>query len=301
MKKKKIYYLIIILVLLIPIIFSEIYLRKIGLGDPIRYDSDFVYGYSPKENQNKKRFKGTNISINDVGLRSIVDWKKSNNKKKIVFYGDSVTYGGSYIDDKKTFSHLICNDPQFKDYVCGNAGVNAYGIHNIIYRSKYDERLKNIDKKIFILISDDFYRGLQNSNTAHFYLNNKKFLFSGIFEALNFIGTKYDLNLFIGKKNDTSKYEHKKELIQESINLIQLEVNNMISKKQDYLLFFSAGKNVKKIDEMILKKLKNNFKEKFIDLSYIHKNNMFYDNTHYNEIGHKIIANEIASIIKKFN
>ena len=284
-----------------PIILSEIYLRKIGLGDPIRYDSDFVYGYAPKENQNKKRFKGSNISINDVGLRSTIDWKKSENKKKIVFFGDSVTYGGSYIDDKKTFSHLICKDLRLKNYLCGNAGVNAYGIHNIIYRSKYDERLKNIDKKIFILISDDFYRGLQNSNTAHFYLNNKKFIFSGIFEALNFISTKYDLNLFIGKKNDTSKYDHKKELIQESINLIQLEVNDMISKNQDYLLLFSAGKNLNQLDKIILKKLQNNFKEKFIDLSYVHKNNMFYDNTHYNEIGHKIIASEITSIIKKFD
>ena len=28
--------------------------------------------------------------------------------KKNNFFGDSVTYGGSYIDDKETFSHFTC-------------------------------------------------------------------------------------------------------------------------------------------------------------------------------------------------
>ena len=29
-------------------------------------------------------------------------------KRKLFFFGDSVTYGGSYIDDKETFAHLAC-------------------------------------------------------------------------------------------------------------------------------------------------------------------------------------------------
>ena len=94
-------------VLLISITLCEFYLRYIGLGDPIRYDSNYIYGYAPKENQKKQRFKNSYITINDAGLRSLNKWK-NNSKRKIIFLGDSITYGGSYVDDKDIFSSLIC-------------------------------------------------------------------------------------------------------------------------------------------------------------------------------------------------
>ena len=42
---------------IIATIFTELYLQHIGLGNPIRYDSNYVYGFAPKENQKKKIFK----------------------------------------------------------------------------------------------------------------------------------------------------------------------------------------------------------------------------------------------------
>ena len=71
-------------------------------------------------------------------------WIWNLGEKKIVFFGDSVTYGGSYIDDTKTFVHISCEDFKNIKIICGNAGVNAYGIHNIVYRSKYDKRIGEI-------------------------------------------------------------------------------------------------------------------------------------------------------------
>ena len=70
------------------------------------YYSNIFYGYSPKENQKKSRLKKVSVSINDVGLRSIYNWK-NNSKKKIIFIGDSVTYGGSFLDDRQIFSHIV--------------------------------------------------------------------------------------------------------------------------------------------------------------------------------------------------
>ena len=167
--RKKIYYFIsVFLIILIPTILTEIYLKYVGLGDPIIYDSNFVYGYAPRANQKKDRLKNSTVTINDVGLRAIYNWKENNDKKKIIFFGDSVTYGGSYIDDTETFAHLACENIKNTNYICGNAGVNAYGIFNKVYRSKYDLRLNDADLRIFLLIPDDFYRGLQDSNTAHF-------------------------------------------------------------------------------------------------------------------------------------
>ena len=162
--KKKIYFsLTILLILILPTTIVEIYLKYIGLGDPITYDSNYVYGYSPKTNQGKKRIGGAYVSINDVGLRSIHNWSDNENKKKIIFFGDSVTYAGSYIDDSETFAHIACDKLENSNIVCGNAAVNAYGIHNIVYRSRYDERINRSDIKIFVIIPDDFYRDTDQS------------------------------------------------------------------------------------------------------------------------------------------
>ena len=85
--KKKIYFsLIILLILILPTTIVEIYLKYIGLGYPITYDSNYIYGYSPKTNQVKKRIGGAYVSINDVGLRSVHNWSDNENKKKIIFF-----------------------------------------------------------------------------------------------------------------------------------------------------------------------------------------------------------------------
>ena len=153
-------------VLLISITLCEFYLRYIGLGDPIRYDSNYIYGYAPKENQKKERLNESIVTINEVGLRTPFSWDKEN-KEKIIFIGDSITYGGSYIDDKKIFSYLVCD--KLKSYLCGNAGVNAYSVINMVMRSRFDIRIKNSQNYIFTLAPGDFYREYVGSGAAHFY------------------------------------------------------------------------------------------------------------------------------------
>ena len=37
--------------ILVSISITEIYLKYLGLGDPVRYDSNLIYGYAPKINQ----------------------------------------------------------------------------------------------------------------------------------------------------------------------------------------------------------------------------------------------------------
>ena len=182
--------------------FTELYLQHIGLGNPIRYDSNYIYGFAPKENQKKQRFNKSIVSINDVGLRSQINWK-DNKKNKIVFLGDSITYGGSYIDDKETFSYLVCQ--KSNKFICGNAGVNAYSIINIVMRSRYDYRFNDSQKFVFLVAPGDFYREYVSANSLHFYLNKKKFLFPAITEAINFVSIKYDLNNYISKFDDTNE------------------------------------------------------------------------------------------------
>ena len=108
------------------IITSEIILQKfLGLGKPVIYDSNPIYGYRPLPDRDYKRFWGKTISFNNLSLRSEVDWD-NNIQNKILFLGDSVTYGGSYISNLELFSYLSVKE--LKNYfISGNAGVNAWG------------------------------------------------------------------------------------------------------------------------------------------------------------------------------
>ena len=284
-------------VLLISITLCEFYLRYIGLGDPIRYDSNYIYGYAPKENQKKERLNGSIVTINELGLRTPFSWNKVN-KERIIFIGDSITYGGSYIDDKKIFSYLVCD--KLKNYLCGNAGVNAYSVINMVMRSRFDIRIKNSENYIFTLAPGDFYREYVGSGAAHFYLNNKKFFLPAITEAISFIATKYDINNYISKRNDTKNYNNKIELIDYSIKLLKSEIDRLVESGKKVRVFYTIERNDKnsnkEINSYILSQLlKANIKNFYSLEKVLSKDEFFYDSVHYNKKGHRVVAEKIIS------
>jgi len=297
--------IIIITISSIFIIFlSELYLKKIGLGDPVRYDSSILYGYAPKPNQKKIRIKGSVVTINDAGLRSLNSWESE--KRKIVFLGDSVTYGGSYIDDKNIFSYKVCK--KLVETICGNAGVNAHGVINIILRSKFDERIQNADTFVYLFPPGDFYREYADSQTAHFYLNNKEFFFPAITEAVSFVLTKYDLNNYISKLNDTeNKIENKLKLIDYSIKILKHEIENKLKNKKKVYVFISNEKNDKNFENKINKYIKDNLYREIENIYFLNdtlnKDNFFYDKSvHFSEEGHEAVAETIyKKIINETN
>ena len=90
------------LVVLLTALGTEVTLRKMGLGDPILYDTHSDYGYRPTPNQLVQRFSGAVVRINNLALRALDDWHTPT--KKVVFVGDSVTYGGSYVSTEDLFA-----------------------------------------------------------------------------------------------------------------------------------------------------------------------------------------------------
>ena len=137
-----------ILLIFLLTVMLEFYLSKfIGLGEPVVYDQSRVWGYSPKPNKKYERFEGDLVTINDAGLRSTKSWKNET-KPKLLFLGDSVLYGGSNINDDQLFSLLSRND--IPEWSCFNGGVNAFGILNMVARSRFDKRIKDADAVVFV-------------------------------------------------------------------------------------------------------------------------------------------------------
>ena len=111
--------------------------KKYGLGTPLIYKYSNIVGYEIEPNQKLKRL-GNNIEINKYGMRSS-NWK-DDIPNKILFYGDSVTYGGSIVSNQDLFSENVCRilkETKNKKFTCGNYGVNGYNLEGISKKIRF--------------------------------------------------------------------------------------------------------------------------------------------------------------------
>ena len=148
------------------VLIIELTLRAIGFGNPVIYKKT-EDNFFPKENQKLRRFLGSEININSKGMRTNFDW---NEKKdiKILFFGDSVTFGGSFVDNNDLFSENLCQ--LIENSVCGNYAVNGYHLNNMI------KRINNANNKIefnklIIFVSSSFKNNNSNFQIFHFIRN----------------------------------------------------------------------------------------------------------------------------------
>jgi lysophospholipase L1-like esterase len=307
---KKLYLsLIILAIVLVSTFLLESLLRIYGLGDPLIYKTNLSYRYAPLPNQSVTRFKKSKITINEMGLRSTQEWDKKN-LNKILFFGDSVTYGGSYLDNKEIFSELVCenlNQKSKKKYLCGNAGVNAYGVDNIKNRILYGE-IQDSKWIVITLLEEDGFRSLQNISAIPVFLEKPAFL-PAIQEI--FLYTVWKANIYL--RNSPKYYVNKKEdghLFEESfINLKKVLINEIKKNKKILVIFHPLKRDI--LDEkesenfLIMKKVFQDRESEIILVNMFpvlkskYSDDIYYDNGHLNKAGHIIFSNKISSIIRK--
>ena len=311
MYKKRINNFLILFLSFIIIIFSlELFCRYfLNLGKPVIYEPSILWGYSPKPNQNTKRFRNSEITIDNNGTRSLYKW--NDKKQRIVFFGDSVTYGGSYMDDKKTFSHLVCEN--LKKFSCFNAGVNAYGVLNMVNRSRFDDRLENSSIRVFVFINEDFFRGLKSQNTAHFFMRDLNKYLPGLHEIINFFFTKYNPKDFLSKKVKNNKISNsdKKKSIVYGIEQLSKEYKRLDNIDNQVYFYLSPNINelrTSKLDELsklIIEigkehEIKINSLLLSMIISDVETDKIFYDRVHLEEEGHRILSRiMINDILRK--
>lgn len=139
------------------LVVAEIAARLIlGLGDRVLYQSSPLFGYRPQPDQLVYRRGGAEIRINNLGLRADRDWD-STRENKVLFLGNSVTYGGSYIGTTELFSPLAVEGAE--GYFAGNAGVNGWGVENI-HALIVGNGFTPASIYVSVLQEMDFYRGL---------------------------------------------------------------------------------------------------------------------------------------------
>jgi lysophospholipase L1-like esterase len=180
-RRQAFFWLLAVSLILSPIAVAEAYLRlALGLGDPVVYDVTGEYRYAPRPNQRLARRHGATVTIDSAGLRGTRDWHEAA-QRHVLFVGDSVTWGGSEIDDTETFAAVACARLRV-DAVCGNAGVNAYGVDNMVAR--LDAGIaENADTIVTTLIAGDAIRGMTDFKGLPFFSRRPQGPLKALWEA----------------------------------------------------------------------------------------------------------------------
>ncbi len=181
------FWIIILAMLAAPVVLAEAYLRFIGLGNPILFNAESGYRFAPKPNQKQVGPHGAAITLDSKGLRGLKDWTAPADGK-ILFIGASATWGGSYIDDKDLFSSVVCERLEktiHRNFTCGNAGVNAYGVDNMSARIRYRDYADE-DAIVVALGSFNAVRGLTELDSLPYFTERPPGPFRALWESTTY-------------------------------------------------------------------------------------------------------------------
>tara|TARA_B110000503_G_C7147178_1_gene413544 strand:+ start:640 stop:1584 length:945 start_codon:yes stop_codon:yes gene_type:complete len=269
-----------------------------GIGDPIYYQYSKILGYELKPNQEVTR-RGKIVKINNLGMRSSYDWASNNNQLKILFLGDSITYGGSAVNNNELFSEKTCYNLSIDKYICGNYAVNGYGIESIIKKIKYRD-IKDEDILIVVLTEGSVSRGINHLTAQPFWSKNINKIFPAITEA-----SIYIIDIFKNKIKFDFTDKHSGETnSQYSLDLLfELKVAIKENNKRAIVIYSPEKSELNLENSETLIFLKKNFTN-FIDMSkfiFEFKEKVYADHVHLNSYGHSIYAEVISDFIFKNN
>lgn len=296
------------------IIICELIGKSVGLGDPLIYEHDPIVGYRLKKLQSKTRFHGAKVSSDFEGFRFDSTKKITKETKYNIFVGDSVTYGGSYIDDQDLFSSIYCNKLP-KDIQCLNNGINSWGVLNMgRFISNFDLYSKRIPERfILVILPGDEYRNFRSLSDTPFW-NTSPREPSAINEVLRYLNSKYFITI-LGKKPEKDKNPIKRKeltdiqrdliwdelefLLQKSIYPIDIVITPPMSwftdrnKRKDIMKYDKLLNKISRLDSV--KKTCNLYRYILSDFN----KDIYHDGIHLSKRGHNLWAKNIYKCLNK--
>lgn len=276
----------------------------LGLGKVVEYDVSALYGYRLKPDQDISRKKNINIKVNNLSLRADNNWNINATKNKVLFLGDSVTYGGSYIDNSELFSTLTVKN--FKGYEAGNAGVNGWGVLNI-YALVHDYQFLPANTVITTLPEGDFLRGMMRIGGQPFWTHKPKY---GLEEIIQYGIYKLNLKRISQIYLEPTGFE-REQILKIAVQKLKKLDTHIKQSNAKHLIYITPSRDqaLKKsnTDEQ-LKTLLNQYdvKVNYI-LDKLPKNlnnsqvqNLFHDTIHLTKAGHQVWAEVMAKDLEKY-
>ncbi|MFW5891330.1 MAG: HlyD family efflux transporter periplasmic adaptor subunit [bacterium] len=222
-------------------------------------------------------------------------------KNKIMFLGDSVTYGGSYIDNSELFSYL--STKKVDNLIDANCAVNAWGVENIyglIVQKKF------LPASIYItpLIEGDFYRGRTRIEGSNFWCKEPG---SALEELIQLFIYKTSVKKLVSWNSIATEAD--KELVAEEavIKLKEMDSFLMNNGYKHIILISPTMKQTtyKTGKDRIIQRLlqKHNVEvvyllDKLKTKDFKDKNKIYHDGVHLSKYGHKVWASLIEEEIR---
>lgn len=301
--------LVVLVGLALIVAIAELAARAYGLGDPMLYYENESYRYALKPDQSVVRLRGAGIRTDRYGFRTDDDWDEPG-ALRVLFLGDSVTYGGAYIDNAGLFSARTCERLRAGgiNAVCANAGINGYGTDNMAYRIRFDPA-PPADVYVVTLIAGDTLRGMASLMSLPYFSQTLPPLVPALTEGALFALDRVRARLRYGRgegplQRDTG---HGFEVARLSLERLFAALRERADDGRHVLLVLSpARRNVRagynKFERAVLAELKGSgfevldllpaFKERKPDLDRV-----YYDGVHLEVGGHAFYAEAIAAAL----
>ena len=313
LQKRTLNFLIFIASVLFGLFTCEFFARKLGLGNPLLYQSDNLIGYRLKPNQSNIRRKGAIVSTDYEGFRYNPNQILQAIPKYIVFVGDSVTYGGSYINDENLFSSIFC-DISNKDFFCLNNGVNAWGVSNMArFIINYDLYSKRVPERfILVILPGDEERNLKTLQETPFWSNKPKQP-SALNEIFKYLLQRYFIPNMQENKVSNSGIERSINLKKIQKNIIWDELSYLLEKSKHPIdIVITPPKNwfedntkkgeikyyINKLKKIKNLKVINNTCNLYDSIYPIYEESLYVDGVHLSEKGHKVWAEKIEFCLR---
>jgi hypothetical protein len=304
-KKRYLIGLVILIILSI-----EILLRySLGLGHPLLFVLDPDFGSMPAPNQDIHRFF-SHIQTNAYGMRS-VDFNivKQKNEKRILFVGDSVTFGTSYVDQRLIFTSLINEyymSNSLTPIVILNASAAGWAPSNELgyVRSK---GIFDSDIVVFVLNTKDLIQPFAKYQSSPMTPTSNPY--SAIGEAFDryIIPRIFGYSIPIDPGSEMSDNPQVETKMSEFLSILTEEKNIVEKNGARFMIIFSPAID----DDIKLYKIRWNFgidmlmtwslKEniKIIDMrngySRYSESQIYFDGMHLRPLGHQIIKEEFIN------
>ena len=303
--KKTVFWIIAAALVLAPVAAAEWGARAIGLGDPIVYTTNAAYRYAPSPNQHVIRRRGAAVTVGPEGLRGTEPWSGPADHR-ILFVGDSVTWGGTNTDDGKVFAELTCTRLEAHargNFVCGNAGVNGYGVDNMVARLRHDPAVALADSIVVTLISVDPIRATSDLAGAHFFSKHLAGPLKGLWELAGFSAFSAAARL----RWSQDAYDQRFDIVvaDESLRRLYAELRVFQERGKSVLVVFSPHLDEftgdpDELDQMVRRHLAASGLP-VLDLTEpmrpLVERGLYHDNVHLNEAGHALYAGWIAEAL----
>jgi lysophospholipase L1-like esterase len=302
--KRALFWLITLILILSPVAIAEWILRAAGLGDPILYYVNPGYRYAQQPNQQKIRRHGAHVTIDSKGLRSTTDWSKPADAK-ILFVGDSVTWAGTYIDDKETFADGVCTRlaaATGKRFTCGIAAANQYGTDNMAARIRYRD-FNDESVLVVTLISNDTVRGLSDAEGRFFFTKPPHGPLKAIWEATTYLMWRLYAELRIS--GGAYRGENEAAVATRSLGNLFSAIRDTERPGRKVLLVLSPARlELGEKESAFTKNVKAQLALSGYDLLDLHGPmsqsgipGLYYDDIHLSVAGHRFYAERIAQAL----